>query len=1806
MKPKLWVSIFLIGCLFFCISCNTTKNELIVNHKNFDGEIEQQQNLVFNFNKDIYPDSLLQSWDSTDYVEFTPAIKGMFKWNSSSELVFSPAQGFQPGTEYTATITPAILNYSAKKYSFDKGPFKFHTAPLRITDTHLSYTRGKNVSNVMVQLDVNFNYEVKLNEAASHLKLSANGNAVSIMSANEGAGKTLSLQFNPVNNLDEETPLKIEMSKGISVTHSKYISSNDTTIIASIPSRFDLAVTGIVSNHDGSEGTITVNTSEPVLEDSLKNMITIEPSVPFDVSLNDAGFTVTSTKLSPDQTYQLSVSSHLEGAFGGKMKTDYSGSVFFGKLKPSVSFINQKGMYLSSTGYKNLALDIVNVPEVTVSVVKVYENNLEHFMRKDQSYGYGYEESSNNDEGGNDDDNSGDYMYFDTENLGDTIFEKDYSTAKLPKQNAAAILHLDFSDRIKDYNGIYVITVASKQHYWVQQSKVLSVSDIGLIVKQEQNNMYVFANSIKDATSMKDVSVSFYSTNNQKLYTAETDASGVAEFKDISTHSPGFNVGMVTVKKDDEFSFVWLDNSLIQTSRFDVGGRTPNSSGLNAMIYAERNLYRPGETMHVSTVVRDESWNEPGEIPVKFKLIAPNGKEISTMRKILNDEGSAETQFTTTTTALTGDYTLQLLSGNDVLLNTYDISVEEFMPDRIKVNFNIDKKEYQTADTIHTTIQADNLFGTPAANLNYQCELNLDKATFDSKKFPDYDFSVVNNFSFNTDMHSAKVDESGAATETFQLPKDISNIGLLKGNLMATVFDETGRPVHRYQEFTVYTQPVFIGIKNTADYVDTRKPVKIGLIALDKNENVQSAVVQIAVIKKEWHTAIEKDGNSFKYISKEEEKTISQQKLTINGSATTFYFTPQVSGDYEVRVFYGGSNSYVATQLYAWGYGDTQYTSFEVNNEGNVDITTDKEKYANGDNINALFTTPFDGKLLVTVERDHLIKYYYLDAKNKSASLSLKTDDDYLPNVYISATLFRPMSGDDLPLTVAHGIKSVLVENTSNHLPVSVDVTAKSRSKTKQTITVKTQPGAYVTIAAVDEGILQVKNYSTPDPYNYFYQKVALDVNSYDIYPLLLPEIKTTKSSTGGDAAAESKMRVNPVFVNRVKLVSFWSGIVQADASGLVRYNIDVPQFSGDLRVMAAAYKGKAFGNAEKHMKVADPVVISTALPRFLSPKDKVVVPVSLSNTTNQNANAVVSVQLSGPLGMLGDQSQTINLAANKEQRVVFNIAAQQAIGAGKVTVSVKAMNQTFTDETEIGVRPPASLQIISGNGSANENAPANINLQNKFIPSTVTSKLIVGKSPLVQFTKNLSSLVNYPYGCVEQTTSTAFPQLYYYDLVKSISGKEDKDMNPAYNVQQAINKLQSMQLPDGALSFWPGGGYESWWGSIYATHFLIEARKAGYEVNNSVVDRLLQYMQYKLNSRETETFYFNDNQSKRIAPEEVAYSLYVLTLDGEAQQPLMNYYKAHQELLTLDSKYLLSAAYALSGQAKQAKDVLPPAFEGEKPNTSFGGSFYSYIRDEAVSLNVLLDIDPNNQQIGIMAKQLSEQLKNAYYLNTQENAWSLLALGKIARMSNNTNATASILSNGKTIANTTGADITLDEKQFANNLLQLNVKGEGNYYYFWQTSGITNDGSYLQEDKYLKVRRTFLDRNGNVISSGNFHQNDLVIVKLTLESQYNSDVDNVVLTDMLPAGFEIENTRLTEMPDIKWITDAATPDYIDIRDDRVLMFTSAGGQAKNYYYMVRAVSPGDYQLGPVQADAMYNGAFHSYNGAGTITILDK
>jgi uncharacterized protein YfaS (alpha-2-macroglobulin family) len=445
---------------------------------------------------------------------------------------------------------------------------------------------------------------------------------------------------------------------------------------------------------------------------------------------------------------------------------------------------------------------------------------------------------------------------------------------------------------------------------------------------------------------------------------------------------------------------------------------------------------------------------------------------------------------------------------------------------------------------------------------------------------------------------------------------------------------------------------------------------------------------------------------------------------------------------------------------------------------------------------------------------------------------------------------------------------------------------------------------------------------------------------------------------------------------------------------------------------------------------------------------------------------------------------------------------------------------------------------------------------------------------------------------------------LYYGDLADMMGLNVTSKMNANSNILEAIRKIKMRQTYKGGITLWDGELVEDWWATIYAAHFLLEARKAGFDVDNALIESVLAFINSKLKTRELVNYYYNRNQSRKIAPKEVAYGLYVLALAGKSNVSVMNYYKANKDVLALDSRYLLSAAYAAAGDKKSFNALLPSAFAGEESMAQTGGSYYSDVRDEAIALNALIDADPGNAQIGTMAKHVSDKLKNRHWLSTQERSFAFLSLGKLASSANKSDATAEIKVNGKVVAKVDGGQWMGNEKTLKGTSLEITTKGNGRLYYFWVAEGISPTGAYKEEDSYLKVRKTFYDRYGKPINGNTFKQNDLIVVGISLERSYSTDIQNVVITDLLPAGFEIENPRTKEIPGMDWIKDSGTPRAIDVRDDRIHLFVDAYNNKRTYYYAVRAVSPGVYKMGPVSADAMYNGEYHSYNGAGVVRVV--
>jgi len=464
-------------------------------------------------------------------------------------------------------------------------------------------------------------------------------------------------------------------------------------------------------------------------------------------------------------------------------------------------------------------------------------------------------------------------------------------------------------------------------------------------------------------------------------------------------------------------------------------------------------------------------------------------------------------------------------------------------------------------------------------------------------------------------------------------------------------------------------------------------------------------------------------------------------------------------------------------------------------------------------------------------------------------------------------------------------------------------------------------------------------------------------------------------------------------------------------------------------------------------------------------------------------------------------------------------------------------------------------------------------------MPNSVEGKVVLTNSPIAQFGHQLSYLLQYPHGCLEQKISRVFPLVNAETLIEDFGLEYDKErhLNPQLLVQSLIYDIQTLQTNLGGLSYWRVSGKPHWWGSIYAAHFLTEAKKAGYDVNPYVLNKLYDFIKERNRTKETKWY------------------LFVLALAGKQDIALMNYYKSYPNLLTDDAKYLIGAAYALLGDKDKFRDMVPPSFSG----------------DMAISLYALVDVEPDNPQIPVFAKKISEEFKKKRYFNTQEAAFSVLALSKVARLNRNNNIEAEVYAGDELIAQFTGTDnVQFNLSKVDNRPLSIKTKGDGQLYYFYELSGFTEKNEVEEVDNYLEVRKTFYDRNGKAIDLDNIQQNDLLVVELALRSKDKS-VPNVVLTDVLPAGFEIENPRLTETATIPWQKHQGSYEHIDFRDDRVNIYTTATPYSynedkykyKNYYYMVRAVSKGAYVMGPASADAMYNGEYYSYHGGGKVTI---
>ncbi|HMB90686.1 MAG TPA: alpha-2-macroglobulin family protein, partial [Rhodothermales bacterium] len=1011
-----------------------------------------------------------------------------------------------------------------------------------------------------------------------------------------------------------------------------------------------------------------------------------------------------------------------------------------------------------------------------------------------------------------------------------------------------------------------------------------------------------------------------------------------------------------------------------------------------------------------------------------------------------------------------------------------------------------DKQTYRPGQLMTLDVEGVTLFGPPAAGRRVQAKVEIEPYAFAPQDYRSFTFGNRDRTFTNVkaDLEETTLDDNGRVNLTYTLPAGLRPPAALRTVAEATVLETGGRGVTAYSGAVVHPYESYIGLKPRNDgYAEPNKAFPISFVVTNTDgQPISGRSVKVTLIREYWNSIWRQgDDGRYRYVSEKADQVEAQTTATSTSGIGQFSVTPKDYGRYRLVVEDQATGASTMISFYSSGWG---YAAWAMDSPDRVELELDKESYKAGEKARVLVRAPFPGKLLVTVEREQVFDHFVVQMDENTATVEVPISGSYKPNVYVSAHLIRSINGLERDESArAFGVVPLKIDSEPNRLAVELNVPDDMRPQNKLKVDFQVKGGEgkpYVTLAAVDEGITQLTAFDTPDPFGYFFGKKRLDVATYDLYGALLPEVVGTLSSPAGDVEAARRRRVNPASARRVKPVAFWSGLVETDSRGRGSVTFDVPQFNGTVKVMAVAYAGNHYGSAEEKVLVRDPIVMTPTFPRFLGSSDTATIPVSLFNGTGQDATFEVRFATDGPVKLQTAATQSVRIPDGREGQVYFEVAADRNLGKATFKLTARGGGQTTQDEVEVPVRPPVPFTTLGGGGSVEAGQQATIPFPDSFLPGTGDYELIVSSFPAVRFSGSLAYLLQYPHGCVEQTTSRVFPLLAFNVLAKMVEPELFEHNSADLYIEEGITKLERMQMPSGAFAYWPGANYSNDWSSIYASHFLVEARRAGYVVAEQVYDRMLNALS---------TMARDYQRTDRTSLERSAYAVYVLALAGHSERSTQLYLKNNAlDQLSSYARYQLAGAFALTGDKASARDLLP---QGARPPITVetrdtGDNFNSPIRSEAIMLDILAEVDPGNAQVPFLVEDLSRKAEAGRWYTTQENAFAFLALGKILRKQEPGDYTGRFSVAGGQTANFDETSQRFSSKEWAGKQATLAIEGTGTAYYYWEAVGLPQSLDVPAFDRDLMVRRRFLTEDGAPIANlSNFRQGDLIIAESTL-----------------------------------------------------------------------------------------------------------
>ncbi len=1768
------------------------------------------------------------------YFKIAPNVDGKLLLTNASTLVFQPTEPLQPATEYKVSLRlhklyPEI-DKNLRSYSFavkTRDPnFKINLDQLQSYSREWQYLNGTlQGADLMPTEKVKQLIQATYN--GKNLKLSWEGN--------DTMGQYFNFTIDSIPRHEEDGEVLISWNgKAIGA-------DNKGEETFTIPGKNKFIVVDAKTMASPSP-MLALNFSEPLDENqNLRGLVSIEnaPNLRFEVVgnvLNVYPGTILTGQV------RVNVFEGLKNRYGNKLSQEFSELISFEQLKPQVRLIS-KGTILPNADKTPIYFETVNLTAVEVRVIKIFQDNvLQHLQQSNLGTSYPHDLKRVGrrvafkvlDLGNDASTNQWKAHALDLSKLltpdPGALYRVEF---KFNPEHSTYACDGATTQAEHEYDDHYEEEVATgdsreeeeerEQLFWDNQMynwrrstynwrerdnpchpayynqdreayTHLLGSNLGLIVKKGNNNSYhAYTTDLRSAQPQANAEVTFYNYQQQALATVTTDTDGLA-ILDADNQ-----VAFVMAKHSNNYAYAKLeDGKALSLSKFDVSGKQLNK-GLQGFLYAERGVHRPGDTIHLTFVLDDKGNPLPENHPVVLEVTDPKGKLVQ--RNVLNGQSTPQNTakkaddfyyfpIKTAQDAPTGNWNAKILVGGAQFSKT--LKVATVKPNRLKIALDFDDEVLTANKSTSGSAMVQWLHGAPARNIKFEMDVKLRNATTAFPDFKNYRFTdPVREFSTQEmPFFKGSLDTEGKGNFSKKIEVGAKAPGMLQATFTTKAFEGGGdfsMDVHS-KNLAPYTH--FVGLQSPepdrwGSYT-TGDKVNFDVVSVDvKGKPIGNRKLQVKLFKIEWRWWWNRGrDNLSRYENSRIHRPMQSFSVTTksNGKASFDVTVPDNEGGrYLLRIIDPVSGH--ATGMTTYFYKDWWKRPADGDSESAKILlfATDKEKYQTQEEAVITFPSSQGGKALVSVENgSEVLSTFWVDTQSKETKVKLPITPEMAPNVFVNISLLQPHGSmdNDLPIRM-YGIVPILVENPETILEPQLqlpDVLKPEESYTIKVSEANKKPMTY-TVAVVDEGLLDLTRYTTPNIHSAFYSKQALGVKTFDIFDDVMGSYSVNVGNIyavgGGGIGAGAKNRK----AQRFKPVVTYLGPFKLKAGETASHKLEMPNYIGAIKAMVVAGNDQsAYGHTGKSVPVRKPLMVLASIPRKLSPGEKVTIPVTVFAMEKKVKNAQISINAGNALKPLGATTKNLQFASVGEQMVYFDFEVLPHPSIQKIKVNATGGGEKASYKIELDVENPNPISSKTTLYELQPNAALDIAFDAFGTAGSNASTLELSTLPPMNLEKRLDYLVRYPHGCIEQTTSAVFPQLFLPDIM-DVSFDKKKEMEN--HIKEGIRKIGDRQLAEGGLGYWPGAYYASDWGTSYAGHFMLEAKKKGYALPLTFLSNWVRYQKKTARQWSNQQTSYNNDLAQ-------AYRLYTLALAGEPELSAMNRLRGAKKLSN-NAKWRLAAAYALIGKERIAKDLAAKANIDFRPYRYDYHTYGSVFRNRAMALETMVVLGDDQQSN--LAQGLARNLNSSSWYSTQETAFALLALSKM--VVKNGGKSIKISLDGKSIESPKSIVQRSLKTGMGSNSINLK-NNQGNLVYANLVQyGKLPLGEELTESRGLQLTTKFLDGSGKTLDPSTLMQGTEITAQISVYNTTADFVDNIALTQIFPSGWEIVNTSFTELG----TPNSTTADYVDIRDDRVnYYFGLQGRESKTFTLKLNASYMGNYYLPGAQAEAMYDNDYFS------------